>query len=363
MTNLATQPIGGLMAGTDRSYAPGMTAPSMSIELRHLRVLLEIERAGSIRRAAGALRVAQPALTAQVRRIEQALGGPVFTRTSTGIQLTALGRYVVDAGREVVDGLDRLIADTSALATRPADEQPVRVATMPELDVHTVLAALTDLLPDSGIATRHLATLTEGVDLLAANEADLALLYDFPGTEIAVPDRVSRVDVVPIEPALLALPASHPLASLGEVPLAALADETWIVGDDPEASGRTQLFRRVCRRVGFTPKIRHRMMSCEVVLPLVRRGDGVAMVHPMCVPPSDIAFRPLVGSPIYRSIVLCWQRDSVVDTVASAIVGRLVAAYHAKTSQRPAYRRWWLAHEGPLRIEAAADTQPPPPCL
>ncbi|MEY9839785.1 LysR family transcriptional regulator [Streptacidiphilus sp. EB103A] len=340
-----------------------MTAPGLRVDLRHLRVLLEIERSGSIRRAAAVLRIAQPALTAQVRRIEQALGGPVFTRTGRGIQLTELGRYVLGASREIVDAFDGLLTETAALADRTADIRPVRVAAMPELDVHTMLTALTALLPGAVIATRQLATLTAGIDMLAGDDADLALLYDFPGTPIVLPERVGRIDVVPVEPALLALPRRHPLAALDEVPLAALADEPWIVGDDPDASGRRLLFHRVCQRAGFTPRVRHRLMNCEVVLPLVRRGDGLAMVHPMCIPPADVVLRPLTGSPIFRSIVLCWQRNSVVDEIVAGVAAQLVTAYHARLSLRPAYRRWWLTNQGPLLAEAEAHTPRPKPCV
>ncbi len=50
----------------------------MELELRHLRTLRAIAEAGNLTRAATALGLAQPALSAQLRRIERALGGELF---------------------------------------------------------------------------------------------------------------------------------------------------------------------------------------------------------------------------------------------------------------------------------------------
>lgn len=52
----------------------------MDIELRHFRVICTIAELGSVTRAAAALGLAQPALTAQLQRIERALGRPLFER-------------------------------------------------------------------------------------------------------------------------------------------------------------------------------------------------------------------------------------------------------------------------------------------
>ena len=52
----------------------------MDIELRHLRVICAIAESGSVTKAAASLGLAQPALTAQLQRIERALGGPLFDR-------------------------------------------------------------------------------------------------------------------------------------------------------------------------------------------------------------------------------------------------------------------------------------------
>ena len=57
----------------------------MNVELRHLRVVVLVAEAGSVGRAARWLKVSQPSLTAQLKRIEAAFGGELFERSRTGV--------------------------------------------------------------------------------------------------------------------------------------------------------------------------------------------------------------------------------------------------------------------------------------
>lgn len=67
----------------------------MELELRHLKTIRAIAEAGSLTRAATVLGLAQPALSAQLRRIERALGGALFERGRHGVRTTALGELVL----------------------------------------------------------------------------------------------------------------------------------------------------------------------------------------------------------------------------------------------------------------------------
>src|SRR4051812_24152124 len=88
----------------------------MELEVRHLKALCAIADAGSLHRAARVLGMSQPALTTQLRRIEQALGGELFTRERTGCRPTVLGRTVVSRARPLVAGMTALVAETKAAA-------------------------------------------------------------------------------------------------------------------------------------------------------------------------------------------------------------------------------------------------------
>src|SRR6266540_5005949 len=92
---------------------PGGTRDNLhmnGLELRHLRVICAVADAGSLSKASAQLGVSQPALTAQVQRLERRIGGLLFARTGTGVVPTELGAYVVAVGRHVLSDVDGLLA-------------------------------------------------------------------------------------------------------------------------------------------------------------------------------------------------------------------------------------------------------------
>src|SRR5690606_25689686 len=98
-------------SGTYQPLAPGPAtsqAPLMELELRHLKTIRAIADAGSLTRAATELGLAQPALSAQLKRIERALGGALFERGRHGVRVTALGELVLERTRVVLPAVTEL---------------------------------------------------------------------------------------------------------------------------------------------------------------------------------------------------------------------------------------------------------------
>ena len=79
------------------------------MELRHLRSFLAVIDEGSISGAARRLFTAQPAITRQIQQLERSVGGPVFSRTSRGVELTHLGEYIAGEARQLIVQADELV--------------------------------------------------------------------------------------------------------------------------------------------------------------------------------------------------------------------------------------------------------------
>ncbi|MBC6451237.1 helix-turn-helix domain-containing protein [Actinokineospora xionganensis] len=82
----------------------------MRLEMRHLVIVLTTADLGTLRQAAPALGMSQIALKAQLRRIEQALGGNLFRHDNNAMELTDLGRTFVCGARNVITRFDALRA-------------------------------------------------------------------------------------------------------------------------------------------------------------------------------------------------------------------------------------------------------------
>jgi DNA-binding transcriptional LysR family regulator len=194
-----------------------------------------------------------PPLSAQLRRIEQAFGGPLFTRGQEGITLTALGRHVLARARSMLADMDDLLATARDTGSRTG----IRVGAHPHMLLGEWLRRLETELPHRAISTSLDYSGFVLTQLLANEQVDVVLMgrvADHHAPPIP-PGTTERV--VTIEPCGLALSSAHPLASRGRVSLADLVSETWIPpqgGDD----GGTAMLRAACEAAGCTPQFRFR---------------------------------------------------------------------------------------------------------
>src|SRR3954447_25885302 len=93
----------------------------MNLELRHLKVVVAIAETGSVTKAASQLGLAQPALTAQLQRIEPPLGGPLCERDRGGARPTALGELVLSRARVLLPAMKGLQDEAARLAGSGSD--------------------------------------------------------------------------------------------------------------------------------------------------------------------------------------------------------------------------------------------------
>ena len=88
----------------------------MHVDLRHFRAFLAVVRLGSFTRAASHLHVSQPALTVQIRQLEQALGLRLFDRNNRRVLLTQPGQQLVAPVERLISEFDGLVRDAGDLA-------------------------------------------------------------------------------------------------------------------------------------------------------------------------------------------------------------------------------------------------------
>ncbi|GGS36366.1 MULTISPECIES: LysR family transcriptional regulator [Actinokineospora] len=307
----------------------------MELEVRHLRALVTVADEGSITKAAAVLGLAQPSLTAQVQRIERAIGEKVFERGRTGVVTTSFGRGLLARARAVLREMD----DLMVISTR---------STRREIVLGDVGLLLSEIVPrleevfaaDRGYTVRaHIDTAPDAlVTMLRAGSLDAALISDVIGFESVEVHNLRMETVVPLEPAFVALWDRHPLADREAIDLADLAGESWIVNphDNP---GWLAALRSACRELGFEPRIGYQSTHNAGAREFVGTGKCVAIADPLSVENRGVVFRPLVGDPVRGRIDLAWTDQCPVPV---QILRRVVVdAYRTMVDRIPAYRNWW----------------------
>jgi DNA-binding transcriptional LysR family regulator len=195
----------------------------MDVDTRLLRYFAAVAAEGNLTHAAERLFVSQPALTKQIRQLEGRLGVRLFTRSRSGMTLTAAGRTLAERVPAVLAGFDEAMQQAKSAASRAA--QVLRVgylAGAANEATQQIIAAFTGRRPGWRVEMRA-AAWTDPTAGLTDGDTDVALLrLPFPGQDHL------RVRPLFSEPRCVALPAGHPLAGRDDLSLRDLRDEPFV---------------------------------------------------------------------------------------------------------------------------------------
>jgi len=321
------------------------------MELRHLHVVLTVADAGSISRAATSLKIAQAGLTAQLRRIEQGFGGPLFVRRWDGVELTELGRHVVFRARELVEQFDDLLITARKLVEHPVASS-VRVGGVAGAITPMLVGAVRELLPDLALTTQMERSCESVVELVRAEKIDIAVVTEFSKGSLRIPEEVGCRPLV-TEPMFIGIAADHRLSTRHEIHLPELADEDWAIPEE-NYSGPRLNFQEACEAAGFTPRCAHFGIDLTSAAELVRSRHAVAGFFPTSYEFPGVVFKPLLGNPIYRRMTLVWAPGSPAIESVGDVHATVLRAYQERVRQHPVYAGWWAAHGRSFALAATA---------
>jgi DNA-binding transcriptional LysR family regulator len=308
----------------------------MELELRHLKVVCAIAELGSVTKAASALGLAQPALTAQLQRIERTLGGALFERDRRGARPTALGELVLDRARVVLPAVDGLRDEAARMAGSGSADLRFKIGTVGG----PILGGLLDRLAIQWPEVQLTPSTSHYADELAAyvvtGKIDLALIGVCGD---AGPPPVAGLvwREVAVEAVSVLLPASHPLADRPEVDLIDFADADWVAlpGDGCFA----ECFAKACARAGFTPRP---LITVDYygAFDLVVAGRAVALCKPTLRPVAGVGVVPLAHGPLRWRHLLGWHGEARVAAIGPQLVWHAELAYAETVRRTPRYAAW-----------------------
>lgn len=274
--------------------------------LHLLETLCAVVAAGSLNRAAEMLHLTQPAVTKQIRSLEQELKVQLLVRGPQGVTLTPVGKQIHYHARQAL---------AAAQACRRVAEEwnapdcgRLVVAAGLTLTLFTlppVIAAFRRRHPGVQVAVRTGGS-QQSLGLLLNYEADLAFV-----TSLVVPP---ETQVMPLfrDPLVLAAAPGHPLAHRKAVAVPDLAHETLI--SFTRGSGLRQYVDQVLEARGVAPQVVMEFDSIEAIKTMVVLNLGVALL-PWSAVREDASQQRLAALPVTdwpdagRTIALVWRRD------------------------------------------------------
>lgn len=314
----------------------------MNLELRHLRVVCAIADTGSVTKAAARLGLAQPALTAQLNRIERTLGGPLFERDHRGARPTPLGELVLARARVLLPAVEDLRHEAARLTSTTEETIRYRIGSVNNSMVSGLVRRLSDSQPNTSITTQASWSAQELTELVAAGRLDFAIVGVCgdapPPSDHGLVWRLIAVDVVGV-----LLPEEHPLAGGDEVDLADLATARWAAA--PGDGCFADCFAAACARAGFTPEPMYET-DLRVCIDLAQGGQAVALCQPTFRALPGVRAVPLAGAPLRWRHLVGWHPDAPADAVANQVHTYARAAYCDSLRYSPLYAAWLARHPG-----------------
>jgi LysR family transcriptional regulator, transcription activator of glutamate synthase operon len=285
------------------------------MELRQLRYFAAVAEHRHFTRAAAELHVAQPALSQQIRRLEQELGLELLERTSRSVRVTEAGEAVLRRARRALAEVDAIAADLDALrGLRTGRVLVGAIQSLGPFDLPGLLAAFRAEHPGIDLLLRE-ETTQEMLALLAADELDLAIAA-------IDPEPPSEFATQPLyeEDLVLAVRPGHPLAKRARLALSDLPDEPFILFR--EGSGLRATTERALATAGLQPRARLESTELSRVRALVARGLGVAIVprSETASPGPRVAAVALGPPALRRRVGLVWRRERRHPPAAEAFL-------------------------------------------
>jgi DNA-binding transcriptional LysR family regulator len=302
------------------------------MKFRHLEYFVAAAEELNFTHAADRLHVSQPPFSKQIHDLEGELGINLFERRRKGVALTQAGKsFLIDA-RRILEDCESSIRKAQRISRGEIGELSIGY-----------MSALTHDFLGKALEVWRLTAPGIVVDCIEMDSVsqERALLEGRISVGILVPSDRPVLELLHVRllikyPVRLALPKSHPHANKSEIPLSLLKEEAFI--------GLTRMYpnygdwlMKVCRRVGFKPRIVKEADGAASALAFVAAGFGVAVVsEPLQrIPAKDVVFRDLAPEDsAWVPVGAAWKPDAVSAPVVSRfvdILAQICAAGSAET--------------------------------
>ncbi len=299
------------------------------MEFSQLEAFLEAANWGSFRRAADALYLSQPSVSARVQTLESEVGVALFHRTARGVRLTDMGRTFLPFAQRSIETLRRgrevleSVRQTSAGILNMATARVIGTYVLPE-----TLQKFQQLYPNANLHIK-VGGSSDVLQMVVDEEVQLGLARFMQHPDV---DALHLYD----EEAVLVVHPGHPFTKTRVAAMSQVAQEPLIVYDpgDP-GSSYFQFINRVCRDAGVTAKVGMNLDSVEAAKNMVRLGLGVSFL-PRSAVRREVEFESLTlidlaeVPPVLLPTYLLLRRGQEIGPTARSFLKLLQEIYNVE---------------------------------
>jgi DNA-binding transcriptional LysR family regulator len=287
------------------------------MEFRHLRYFIAVAECRGFVRASASLHIAQPALSRQVRDLEQELGVTLFERSRQGASLTFAGECFLQDARRMFDYLEQ--AQSRARRAQSGYAGALSIGMVESFTWHEAITrALRKFQRQCPDVVLNVALMRSPEQLTAIGDGHLSagFLFNRPSED----DTFDGIEVLKTK-AMLAVPENSPYATRPPRRLAELRDQNFVFIQRAQNPLYYDRIIHACHSLGLTPKIVQSGTDDSSNLSLVAAGLGLTIVPAATESrkPKNVVLVPVGDLHLVTTMELVWRRDNGLPTLINFV--------------------------------------------
>jgi DNA-binding transcriptional LysR family regulator len=290
------------------------------LTIRQLRALAALSGSGSVTAAANKLNLTQPAVTLQLRNLQDLAGLPLLQRTSDGMVLTGAGQEVLALHERIEAAISACATSLDMIAGRTGGRVSIGAVSTAKYFVPFAIAAFSKLHPKIDISL-SIGNRQEIRQALRGYELDFAIMGRPP------PDVEVETHLIGDHPHIIVAPRGHWLAQDFGLAAVDLAHETFLTRE--LGSGTRMLMEQLFADTELQPTIGMEMSSNETIKQAVIAGLGIAFIsaHTVATELEDgrLVALDVAGLPVVRQWFVVRRQDKVLLPPAQSMLDFLGA--------------------------------------
>ncbi len=286
-----------------------------TLELKQLQYFIEITRTGSFTKAAENLFITQPALSRNVKSLEEEIGAPLFIRSRKKLILTDIGTVLKRHAETIEKQLLSLNSEISNLLTLKRGNIRIGLPTIiNSFFFSDLLASFHNEYPE--VTFQLVEDGSKRIEEKIVNEE-----LDF-GVVVVSPENNEQFDSYQFvsEKLKLVVPPNHKFASKEQVALQELQDETFIMfNQDFELRS---LILNACQEAGFEPKIISETSQLDFIEEMVAFDIGITLLpENTCEELTSDLHTITIENPVIEwNLALIWKKDNYLSQISQEFI-------------------------------------------